>query len=242
MVAERSEPVDRLERTEPRERPVMRDERRERPTVIERRQPSFDPPAIVPPAAPDAGSSPILPPASEGDAERRSDSVASWRSEARDADRWRRLGGDGRPSYRGNRNTRWPDGTEERHSSDLTQPVNPPAGATSIEGHRRVGSDSWRHDWRQDRRYDWRRHREHDRTRFRLGIYIDPFGWSYRRWQPGWNLYAPFYAGRYWINDPYQYRLPPVPSFYRWVRYWNDAILVDLRTGRVIDTIPNFFW
>jgi len=27
-----------------------------------------------------------------------------------------------------------------------------------------------------------------------------------------------------------------------WVRYWNDALLVDTWTGDVVDAIQNFFW
>jgi hypothetical protein len=37
----------------------------------------------------------------------------------------------------------------------------------------------------RDRRYDWRRYRDRDRSRFHLGIYIDPFGWRYRDYDIG---------------------------------------------------------
>lgn len=106
----------------------------------------------------------------------------------------------------------------------------------------RVAAEGWRKEWRRDHRYDWRRHRDRDRRRFHVGIYIDPFGWRYRPWQLDWRLPSRYYSSRYWISDPYYYSLPPVYAPYRWVRYWNDALLVDLRTGRVVDVIPNFFW
>lgn len=105
----------------------------------------------------------------------------------------------------------------------------------------RVAAEGWRRDWRRDQRYDWRRHRDRDRARFRLGIYIDPFGWNYRRWDVGYDLYPRYYSSRYWI-DPFYYSLPPVYGPYRWVRYWNDALLVDVRTGRVVDVIHGVFW
>ena len=105
-----------------------------------------------------------------------------------------------------------------------------------------VSSESWRREWRQDRRYDWRRHRDRDRSRFRVAIYIDPFGWNYRRWNLGWNLHRYHYSSRYWIDDPWEYRLPPAYGPYRWVRYYDDALLVDLRSGRVVDVIHGFFW
>jgi hypothetical protein len=38
------------------------------------------------------------------------------------------------------------------------------------------------------------------------------------------------------------YRLPYAPPGTRWIRYWNDALLVDVYTGEVVDEIPNFFW
>ncbi len=106
----------------------------------------------------------------------------------------------------------------------------------------RIESAEWRRDWRNDRRYDWRRYRDRDRSRFHLGIYIDPFGWNYRNWDIGWRLPTRYYASQYWINDPYYYRLPPVGGPYRWIRYHGDVLLVDLRSGRVLDRIPNFFW
>lgn len=106
----------------------------------------------------------------------------------------------------------------------------------------RIERDSWRREWRQDRRYDWRRHRDRDRSRFHLGIYIDPFGSRYRDWDIGWRLPSRFYSTRYWISDPFYYRLPPVGGPYRWVRYYDDVLLVDLRSGRVLDRIRGFFW
>jgi Ni/Co efflux regulator RcnB len=106
----------------------------------------------------------------------------------------------------------------------------------------RVESENWRREWRQDRRYDWRRHRDRDRSRFHLGFYIDPFGWNYRDWDIGWRLPSRYFASRYWVYDPWSYRLPPVSGPYRWIRYHNDVLLVDLRSGRVLDRIRSFFW
>lgn len=117
-------------------------------------------------------------------------------------------------------------------------------GRTGAEGSRpeRIGRESWRREWRGDRRYDWRRFRDRDRSRFHLGIYIDPFGWQYRDYEPGWRLPPRYYASRYWILDHDRFRLPPVGGPYRWVRYHNDVLLVDLRNGRVLDRIRGFFW
>ena len=36
--------------------------------------------------------------------------------------------------------------------------------------------------------------------------------------------------------------LPEVWGPYRWVRYYDDVMLVDIYTGQVVDVIYNFFW
>jgi hypothetical protein len=36
--------------------------------------------------------------------------------------------------------------------------------------------------------------------------------------------------------------LPAAYGSYRWVRYYDDVLLVDVRNGRVVDVIRDFFW
>jgi hypothetical protein len=107
---------------------------------------------------------------------------------------------------------------------------------------RRRATTTWNTSWRHNDRYDWRRWRDRHRSTFHIGIYYDPFGWGYRPYQIGWRLWPSYYSSRYWINDPWQYRLPYAPPGYVWVRYWDDAILVDRWSGEVVDVIHNFFW
>lgn len=104
--------------------------------------------------------------------------------------------------------------------------------------------DRWdRHGWRADRRYDWHRHRSLNRHLFSPGRYYAPGrGYSYNRLRVGLRLGSPFFGSRYAINDPWRYRLPEVYGPYRWVRYYDDVVLVDLRDGEVVDVIYNFFW
>ena len=102
-------------------------------------------------------------------------------------------------------------------------------------------SGSWNRDWRNDRRYDWRRYRNSHRSVFRLGIYLDPFGYNYRPYSIGYRLIPAYYSQNYWF-DSAMYGLPYPPPGTRWVRYWDDALLVDLYTGEVVDVIQNFFW
>lgn len=100
----------------------------------------------------------------------------------------------------------------------------------------------WSSHWRSDRRYDWRRHRDHNRSIFRIGRYYDPYRYGYRRFSIGFSLWPNYYQSNYWIDDPWMYRLPPAYGPYRWVRYYDDALLVNIYSGQVVDVIHSFFW
>ena len=101
----------------------------------------------------------------------------------------------------------------------------------------------WDHSWHNNNRYDWRHYRSINRNVFHIGRYYAPYrNYSYRRLTIGFGLDSLFYSSRYWINDPWQYRLPEAYGPYRWVRYYDDALLVDLYTGEVVDVIYDFFW
>jgi hypothetical protein len=103
--------------------------------------------------------------------------------------------------------------------------------------------DRWTNNWRNDSRYDWRGHRERYSNYYRPGRYYSPYrGHNYSRISIGFSLGSGYYGSRYWINDPWQYRLPAAYGPYRWVRYYDDVLLVDLRNGRVVDVIRDFFW
>jgi len=124
-------------------------------------------------------------------------------------------------------------------SSTPREGTQPPLRA---EHRSRDRDHNWSTSWRRDHRYDWQNHRHRHRSLFHLGFYYDPFGWSYRPYSIGWRLWPSYYSSRYWISDPWQYRLPYAPPGYRWIRYWDDALLVDTFTGEVVDVIHNFFW
>lgn len=142
-------------------------------------------------------------------------SANRWRSDTAEANRWR--GNTSSPAWRGDDN-RW-------------------------RGDRQNWAGNWNRDWRRDNRYDWRGYRNSNRNVYRLGAYYAPYrGYSYRRLNSGFVLDAMFFGSRYWINDPWQYRLPPADGPFRWVRYYDDALLVDTYTGEVVDVIYDFFW
>jgi hypothetical protein len=102
----------------------------------------------------------------------------------------------------------------------------------------------WDNGWRNDRRYDWQQHRNSYRNVYHVGRYNAPRGWSYgyRTFSVGIYLDSLLYSNNYWLDDPYEYRLPPAYGSMRWIRYYDDALLVDTRDGYVVDVIRTFFW
>lgn len=113
------------------------------------------------------------------------------------------------------------------------------------QGYRNGHDDrsSWNRDWRNDPRYDWRHHRDRYRHHYNLGRYFPPVRHHrHNRISIGFYIGAPFYHGRYWIGNPGYYHLPPAYGPYRWVRYYDDILLVNVRNGYVVDVIYDFFW
>jgi hypothetical protein len=130
---------------------------------------------------------------------------------------------------------------ERRVSRTPVWGTEPPAPRSALTA-RANPSHRWRGDWRHDRRYDWRDYRRRHHDRFRFAFYYDPFGWNYLRYGVGWRMWPSYYRSNYWLNDPWQYRLPPAYGPYRWIRYHNDALLVNIYTGEVVDVEYDFFW
>jgi hypothetical protein len=108
----------------------------------------------------------------------------------------------------------------------------------------RGDSSRWNRGWRNDNRYNWQSWRGQNRNAYRLPRYYAPRGYNYgyQRFGIGVTLGSILFSQNYWINDPWDYRLPPAYGPYRWVRYYNDALLVDIDTGEVVDVINDIFW
>lgn len=138
----------------------------------------------------------------------------------RGGDRWNRDRGDRRSN-----DGRWNEGRNDWRWNDRDR-------------------DRWDRDWRRDNRYDWQRYRSANRYIYRAPRYYPPrgYGYDYRRWSYGYRLPAYFYGQSYWIDDPFYYRLPPAYGPYRWVRYYDDVLLVDITNGLIQDIIYSFFW
>ncbi|MGZ8362998.1 MAG: RcnB family protein [Caulobacteraceae bacterium] len=78
--------------------------------------------------------------------------------------------------------------------------------------------------------------------RYRIGAYYRPSGWYYRRWGVGAYFPSLFWSSNYWLNDWGSYGLMSPPWGYEWVRYGNDAVLVDVRTGQILQVRYDIFW
>ncbi|QSB44690.1 RcnB family protein [Tsuneonella flava] len=151
--------------------------------------------------------------------------------------------GDRRNNWRDNRRTdnrsRGTYNRDNRHWNGNRQTWNRDRNGWD---HRR-DNRRWSRNWRSNSHYDWHRYRSHNRSVFRIGRYYAPYnGYRYSRVGIGFYLNNLFFSSRYWINDPGYYRLPPAYGPYRWVRYYDDVLLVDIYSGEVVDVIHNFFW
>ena len=78
--------------------------------------------------------------------------------------------------------------------------------------------------------------------RFHAPAYRRPPGWSYQRWTFGQILPALYWGQQYWLNDYVSYDLPPPPYGAVWVRYGNDALLIDRDTGEIITVEYDVFY
>ncbi|MBA2920608.1 hypothetical protein GON01_06295 [Sphingomonas sp. MAH-20] len=95
---------------------------------------------------------------------------------------------------------------------------------------------------RRELREDWRDYRRDHRAVYTLPRYYAPRGHVYRPVRVGVAIAPAFYSQRYWIADPYRYRLPRPAANQRWIRYGNDVLLINARNGRVIQVINGFFY
>ena len=97
--------------------------------------------------------------------------------------------------------------------------------------------DRDRRDWGRN---DWRGYRDSNRGIYARGNWRAPF--RYTAFRSGIRIAPAYYGSRYYIADPWRYRLPNPGWNQRWVRHYNDVLLVDVRRGIVIDVIRNFYW
>jgi Ni/Co efflux regulator RcnB len=76
----------------------------------------------------------------------------------------------------------------------------------------------------------------------RLGAFRYPPGYAYRRWSVGQSLPQLLFGSAYYFTDYAALGLDPPPYGYQWVRYGPDVVLVNIRTGEILDVIHNAFY
>lgn len=117
-----------------------------------------------------------------------------------------------------------------------------------VREERRELRDAQRHgdysdvrEQREDLR-DAKRELREDR-RDRRDRYAAPYrGWRYSTLRPGTQLRPVFYGQRYRITNYSRYKLRPVAPNRQWIRYGDDLVLVNTRTGRVIQVLRDRYW
>jgi Ni/Co efflux regulator RcnB len=118
--------------------------------------------------------------------------------------------------------------------------------AVQAQDHRWHDRDSreWRQDrrdWRHDRREDWQRWRDSHRDVYRRGTWRAPF--AYRSFGIGAVVPRIYWGPQYYVQDWRTYRLPaPGYRWYRYVRHYDDLLLINTRNGRVVRVYRNFYW
>lgn len=81
-----------------------------------------------------------------------------------------------------------------------------------------------------------------DQDHFARNQYIAPYrNWTYNTPEPGTKLRSRFYSSRYNVKHPDGYELQRAKHNQRWVRYGDDLLLVNVRTGRVIEVASGRF-
>lgn len=97
-----------------------------------------------------------------------------------------------------------------------------------------------RQEVREDRR-DFRQNRRGGYA-YRGGAYRGPQGYRYRPVSVGYRFAPSYYGRNYWVNDYASYNLTrPRFGYQRWVRYGSDVVLVDTRSGRVLQVLNRHF-
>lgn len=90
-------------------------------------------------------------------------------------------------------------------------------------------------------RHHHRRHEVH-KVHHRVA-YVAPYrNWAYHRVRTGHQLRRAFYGPRYVITDYGYYRLRAPARYQRWIRYGDDLLLVNIRTGRVLQVLPGRYY
>ena len=139
----------------------------------------------------------------------------------------------GRPGFQGGPNARGPAGPGwERAGRPGARPpaVRPQDRRDRDFDRQRFDPRRWSFDHRPTHRYQWR------------GYYRVPYGFYPQAWYFGQVLPWSWYTPDYYIDDWSAYGLQPPAYGCEWVREGNDALMVDIYTGRVLSVVYGLFF
>ena len=91
-----------------------------------------------------------------------------------------------------------------------------------------VNHDAYRHNFRADHG-------------FRVGPYLPPSGWRHQKWVYGQTLPRAYRIPRYVVADYWLFALEVPPIGYEWVRVGNDALLINLANGLILQVVYDLF-
>jgi Ni/Co efflux regulator RcnB len=81
-----------------------------------------------------------------------------------------------------------------------------------------------------------------DRNDYARKQYVAPYrDWTYSAVAPGTKMRSRFYGSSYSVAQPDSYGLTPAKRNQRWVRYGDDLVLVNVRSGRVLEVASGRF-
>ena len=103
--------------------------------------------------------------------------------------------------------------------------------------HDRYSHDDWRRpEWRRSWSHGW------SGSRYRAPArYVYPRGYSSYSWRVGYQIPLAFLIANYYIDyRPYGLSAPPYGC--RWVRVDGDLLLVETRSGEIVDILYDFFY
>lgn len=76
---------------------------------------------------------------------------------------------------------------------------------------------------------------------FRIGPYHQPPGWDNRRWGYGDILPRAYWAAPYLVMDFWLFGLEVPPVGFEWVRVGADALLINMATGEILQSVYGTF-
>ena len=93
---------------------------------------------------------------------------------------------------------------------------------------------------KQEYREDQQDYRRNQRGAYKGSRFTAPF--KYRSFNSGARLSVNYYQPRYYVSNYNAYRLQAPNRNQRYVRHYNDLLLVNVRNGNVVRVLRNFYY